>query len=111
MEKILRKLSTGYAWKTTRHFGPVKDDRKVWNGRFTKNDKDAIGTDRDAIDWSGAEEFRAYDDDGVLYAHGLIVTGNDFANLFEPLDEFLMPSWGCTELRYKNPKTGQFETL
>lgn len=107
----LHTIKFGYAWKATQLFGFVKDDSKPWKIYASKADREAVNGDRDNIDWTNGEKFRVYDDDGELYAHGVLVSGNDFANLFEPLDDFFMGAWGCTELRYKNPKTGKYETL
>ena len=52
-------------------------------------------------------EFRMYDDDGELYYAGKI--WGDFDG-FEPLDDFGMPSAGCTEIRLRD-SSGKFRTL
>ena len=52
--------------------------------------------------------FRMLDDDGILYYSGAI--WGEYEG-FEPLDEFGMPNAGCTEIQYKNVKTGGWETL
>lgn len=51
--------------------------------------------------------FRLYDDDGNIYYEGL---SDDFAT-FEPLDDYGTPNAGCTEIRYYNDKTKEWETL
>ena len=51
--------------------------------------------------------FKIYDDDGELYLFGYSTDDSDFA----PLDDFGMPSYGATEIRYQNKKTGAYETL
>lgn len=49
--------------------------------------------------------------------YGLIWTseGNDYAELndshFGPLDDFATTDAGCVTIEYKNPETGQWETL
>ena len=56
------------------------------------------------------EYFAMYDDDGEQYFAGYFV-GDDDASGFEPLEDLGMPGYGCTEIRYKNPRTGKMETL
>jgi len=51
-------------------------------------------------------KFRLLDDDKVIYAYGY--SNNDSS--FAPLDRY-QPDYGCTEIQYKNPKTGEYETL
>lgn len=51
-------------------------------------------------------KFRLLDDDGEVYAYGVGTNSSSFA----PLDRF-MPLYGCTEIQYKNPLTGVYETL
>lgn len=50
--------------------------------------------------------FRLLDDDGVVYAYGVSTDDSSFA----PLDRY-MNDYGCTEIQYRNPKTGKYETL
>ncbi len=42
-------------------------------------------------------KFRLLDDDDNVYAEGI----SDDDSSFEPLDDFAMPSWGCTAIQYK----------
>ena len=51
-------------------------------------------------------KFRLLDDDGYVYAYGYSTSDSSFA----PLDRY-MPDYGCTEIQYKNPDTGVYETL
>lgn len=51
-------------------------------------------------------DFRLLDDDGVIYAYGVSTDDSSFA----PLDRY-EPDYGCTEIQYKNPATGKYETL
>ena len=51
-------------------------------------------------------KFRLLDDDGEIYAYGY----SDNDSSFAPLDRY-QPDYGCTEIQYKNPKTGVYETL
>jgi len=54
--------------------------------------------------------FRLFDDDGELYFEG--VSDDDSSeDAFSPLDEYAMPSYGCTEIQYLNPTTKEYETL
>ena len=50
--------------------------------------------------------FRLLDDDGVIYAYGVSTDNSSFA----PLDRY-MYDYGCTEIQYRNPDTGKYETL
>ena len=50
--------------------------------------------------------FRLLDDDGEIYAYGKSTVPDSFA----PLDRY-MNDYGCTEIQYRNPKTGKYETL
>jgi len=51
-------------------------------------------------------KFRLLDDDGIIYAYGVTSVPDTFA----PLDKY-MYDYGCTEIQYKNPETGVYETL
>ena len=50
--------------------------------------------------------FRLLDDDGVIYAYGASSDDSSFA----PLDRY-MYDYGCTEIQYKDKKTGEYKTL
>ena len=50
--------------------------------------------------------FRLLDDDGIIYAYGKSTDDSSFS----PLDRY-MYDYGCTEIQYKNPVTGKYETL
>ena len=52
-------------------------------------------------------QFRMFDDDGELYYSGSIWGDYDG---FEPLDDFGMPSAGCTGIQYQNDK-GEWKWL
>ena len=51
-------------------------------------------------------KFRLLDSDGEIYAYGFSTNDSSFA----PLDKY-EPLYGCTEIQYKNPVTGKYETL
>ena len=51
-------------------------------------------------------KFRCKDDDGITYFWGVCSDPNSFA----PLDT-VGAALGCTEIQYKNPTTGKYETL
>lgn len=51
-------------------------------------------------------DFRLLDDDGEVYGYGKSTNNSSFA----PLDNY-MYEYGCTEIQYKNPETGEYETL
>ncbi len=53
--------------------------------------------------------FRLLDDDGEIYAYGKS-TDNSSEAAFAPLDSY-EAVYGCTEIQYKNPVTGKYETL
>ena len=53
--------------------------------------------------------FRLLDDDGEIYAYG-VSTDNSSESAFAPLDRYEY-DYGVTEIQYKNPETGKYETL
>lgn len=53
--------------------------------------------------------FRLLDDDGVVYAYGKSTDCSSEA-AFAPLDRY-ESDYGCTEIQYRNPVTGKYETL
>jgi hypothetical protein len=54
------------------------------------------------------QQFRMYDDDGVLCYEGRS-TDSESEDAFRPLDELGTPDAGCTEIRYL--RGGDWETL
>ena len=50
--------------------------------------------------------FRLLDDDGIVYAYGMSTRPDSFA----PLDRYQFV-YGCSEIQYKDQKTGKYETL
>jgi len=69
-----------------------------------------LGTPDQVKGHPGAQPFKLYDDDGVLYYEGLYV-GPDDDSLFGPLDDFGLPNAGCTSVHYRNRHTGEFQAL
>ena len=53
------------------------------------------------------QQFKMYDDDGILYYKGTIFGEYDG---FEPLENFGMSNAGCTDIQYKNI-IGEWESL
>jgi hypothetical protein len=77
--------------------------RDEYTGRFTRmKERLADAAGRTVPVYS----FRLLDDDGVIYAYGKSTENGSFA----PLDRY-EPVYGCTEIQYKNPATGKYETL
>ena len=82
---------------------------------FWNIDKDHIEGTADELSYGSidtdttapGEQFRMFDDDGELYYSGSIWGDYDG---FEPLDDFGMPSAGCTGIQYKNDK-GEWKWL
>lgn len=74
-----------------------------WCKCITDSGKDEY-THRDV---TGCEHsFRLLDDDGNVYAYGKA----DDDSTFEPLDCYA-GAYGVTEIQFKNPVTGKYETL
>lgn len=105
-----------YAFKITtigdpEIFGEFKG--RLYASAFTPSEADGLKAE---LKRSKAERvvqrqyFRLYDDDGNFYLGGFAILGDD-CDGFEPLDEWAMPAFGATEIRYKSPKTGKFEIL
>ncbi len=53
--------------------------------------------------------FKLYDDDDELYFSGYMSSACSEED-FEPLD-WAMGNYGCTKLKYRNPKTGKWKYL
>lgn len=60
-------------------------------------------------DTDDVELFKLYDGDGILYFEGKLLDDPDLDG-FEPLDSFGI-DFGCTEIRYRDKKTGEWKTL
>jgi len=54
-------------------------------------------------------KFRLLDSDQVVYAYGMSDDCNS-EKAFAPLD-YYENDYGCVEIQYKNPDTGEYETL
>lgn len=52
------------------------------------------------------QHFKTYDDDGIINYEGFATLATEF----EPLG-WAKVDVGSTEIRYRNPKTGKYETL
>ncbi|HBY21299.1 MAG TPA: hypothetical protein DEG71_09910 [Clostridiales bacterium] len=77
-----------------------------WCAAITDSGKDeTIAKKPKGLDY----KFRLLDDDGIIYAYGYS-DDNDSEEAFAPLDRY-QPDYGCTEIQYKNPETGKYETL
>ena len=81
-------------------FDDEKFNRNIQANRlYTKEQVDALKPKM-------VHRFRCLDDDGTSYFWGVCSDDSSFA----PLD-CLGVAYGCTEIQYKNPKTGEYETL
>ena len=56
------------------------------------------------------DEFKLFDDDKNLYFEGKVWLERGDTG-FEPLWDWALPGWGCTEIQYKHPQTGVWEAL
>ena len=74
-----------------------------WTKHVTDNKQDMVVCEKPK---DLNEKFRLLDDDGLIYAYGYSNNSSSFA----PLDRY-QGDYGCTEIQYKNPKTGEYETL
>jgi len=54
-------------------------------------------------------KFRLLDDDGIIYAYGYS-NSNDDGKAFRPLTDY-QNDYGVTDIQYKNPKNGVWESL
>lgn len=55
--------------------------------------------------------FKMYDDDGNLYYSGRLVGDADSEDGFMPLDHYGEPNAGCTHIKYRDKKTGEWKIL
>lgn len=83
-----------------------------WCKSITDDGKD-LYTGR-KLDTDDVIKFRLLDDDGIIYAYGIMdrdrFENDENVEGFEPLDGY-MYVYGCTEIQYKNKETGKYETL
>jgi len=89
-----------YAWSITENYIDAKE-------KLVSGPSDASPELLEKLKKEG-ETFKMYDDDGTHYYTGKIIGDYDG---FEPLDDYGEPNAGCTEIKYKNPTTNQWETL
>ncbi len=103
----------GYCWIiTVDHFADPKaklgSNARAFglSGPSGTTDKDAARALRDG------EEFRMYDDDkNLVYEGKIIIDREDMdVTLFEPLDDFGRPNFGCTGIQYQD-ENGVWEWL
>lgn len=78
-------------WNITKWCKSITD-----SGEDEYTGRDVEGCDR---------RFRLLDDDGEVYAYG-----KASKETFEPLNAYKYV-YGCTEIQYKDPKTGKYITL
>lgn len=97
-------MKPNYTWVITQDF--IDDEEQGTMGPYN-----AVLSQGEVIAHKDRQAFQMFDDDLVKYYEGFIVMFNDYPQGFEPLDDFGMPSAGCTEIRYINKETGRFETL
>ena len=89
-----------YGWAITKnHFDG--QDEGVSNGPLSHDE---------IIKHKDREFFQMYTDDDELIYSGYIVQDDDSQG-FEPLDDFGMPNFGCTYIKYRNPYTREMEVL
>jgi len=92
-----------YAWIITKD---CLENKKM----FVSGPSDAKDADIEALKKGGGEGFKLYDDDGCLNMIGrFIEDGENGEDCFGPLDDYGMPSWGCTGIKYRNKTTGKWE--
>ena len=91
-------------------FKITHENRAVFGGEeFTRNIRSEYQYSKaqtEAMLPDMIHKFRCRDDDGVTYFWGVCSDDNSFASL-----DFIGAEYGCTEIQYKNPVTGRYETL
>ena len=91
-------------------FKITHENRAVFEGeKFARNircEYQYTTAQIEAMKENMTHKFRVRDDDGVTYFWGVCSDPNSFA----PLD-YVGADYGCTEIQYKNPDTGKYETL
>ena len=109
---------SAYGWIITRDF--IDDDTP-----YERWGKDSVPVDvsgpRDATPEQLAKAaadgapFKIYDDDGIKYYEGRFwaddESGSDSEAAFAPLDQYGTPNAGAVTIKYRNPDTGEWETL
>lgn len=95
-------------YKYTFKFDRFQDETGGYKGRSFG--RGTVDMERFKTGELPVQQFKIYDADGEHYASGVLYDENDSASGFEPLNR-LMYDYGATEIRYKNPSSGKFETL
>ena len=83
-----------------------------WCKSITENGKDLYTKNK--LETDNVVKFRLLDDDGIVYAYGIMdrdrFENDEDVEGFEPLYRY-MYEYGCTEIQYKNEEIGEYETL
>jgi hypothetical protein len=114
------KLLARYAWCITKDFDyerTLKEGGSEHPEGTNDNAKGKIGpcnpglkTVKEIREHPGRERFCMYDDDDYLIYEGFMVH-DKHSEGFEPLEDFGTPNYGCTYIKYFNPKTRKWEIL
>jgi len=94
-------------WRITKdHCWQPGDLSKSREGRIYFMEPEHRFKVREILDGNHVQQFQIFDDDGNLYYEGVATPATEF----EPL-EWAKDDAGATSIKYKNPNTGEFETL
>jgi len=95
---------TNYAWIVTK-------DCLENETMFAAGPSGVDDADIEALKKGKGAAFKLYDDDGELYLTGRFLGDKNSEEAFGPLDDFGMPGYGCTGIKYIDEKTGKWEYL
>ena len=97
-----------YAWIITKNC--LENEKMFVAGPGDNPDSAKVDAWIAELENGGGEAFKIYDDDDVLNMTGrFIEDGENGEDCFGPLDDYGMPSWGCTGIKYRNKATGKWE--
>ena len=95
-----------YAWIITKDY--FDEDNLI---TFIAGPSGVDDDDIKKLKKGGGVHFKMYDDDKNLCLSGRFLGDENSEDAFGPLDDYGMPGYGCTGIKYKNETTGKWEYL
>lgn len=101
---------TNYGWIIDRDLLYEEDPEMFQNAVGVTGPSDIPDDIQASLSDGDGRKFQMFDDDREMYFTGRYI-GPDDDDMLGPLDDFGTPDSGCTEIRYYNEDTKEWETL